>query len=710
MGRVFKIIGITVAAGLLLLVAGIVALVTLVDPNNYKSRIAEVVQQHTGRTVEFTGDISLSFFPWLGLEVEGMRIGNPESFGGGDFASLKGAGVHLKLMPLFKREVEVSTITVDGLALNLVRNADGSVNWEFAPATVQDLPAESPPSAPMDGDGFADSTKAAPLAALLVESVSITDASVRYTDHTAKTEYAARNLSLTTSAISPGKPVDIALKTDFSSTAPALEAKLDLGLALHLAHDFTRAGVQNMRLALDAKGETLPGGALSLRQQGTVDCDLMTQICAISDFSLSAYETSINTSGSLNLAEGPAYTGQMSIAGALRKTLAALGTQVETADPKALETLSVAFGLATSPASIELSGIKGRLDDTDFSGDLRIRQFARPDIKTALNVSSLNLNRYLPPEPAAGQTPPPAPASASKDSQPAVQGIPPETRQALRTLLLDATFTVGSLTVQKVALTDITVKATAKDGLIRVNPLSARLFDGRVDADITADLRGAVTRSALSYAVKDVQLDPLTTTLMGERRASGTAAAASSLTAEGETWPAIRSTLNGNGSFAVTDGAVFGFQIIPEGAKSHLAGTSADRVDETTRRQTFERLSASYVARAGRITNNDLALVSPNLNGEGAGVVDLPRDKIDYKATIRVTGLPPLPVTVTGTLANPRYGFDAGAFLQNTLKGVQNLLPIPGLSGGDNGTQGSGSQQGNPLEQLGKGLQQMFKK
>ncbi len=62
----FGLIGIGAAIALFVIAA--VILVTTVDPNEYKSEIAQAVKDNTGGT-PFDGDISFNFFPWLGLEV-----------------------------------------------------------------------------------------------------------------------------------------------------------------------------------------------------------------------------------------------------------------------------------------------------------------------------------------------------------------------------------------------------------------------------------------------------------------------------------------------------------------------------------------------------------------------------------------------------------------------------------------------------------------
>ena len=81
MGKLLKITlsVLVVAIGLLVVLA--VALLFIVDPNDYKGQIASKVEEQTGRTLSIEGDMALSVFPWLGLEIGRTQLSNAEGFG-----------------------------------------------------------------------------------------------------------------------------------------------------------------------------------------------------------------------------------------------------------------------------------------------------------------------------------------------------------------------------------------------------------------------------------------------------------------------------------------------------------------------------------------------------------------------------------------------------------------------------------------------------
>jgi hypothetical protein len=147
MSKVLKIILGLFGLVVVLVLAAVIIIPLVVDPNDYRDDIARAVEEETGRNFEIEGEISLSVFPWLGLEVGRMRLGNPPGFGDGPFAEIGSAGVGAKLMPLLSRRLEVSTLRLDGLRVHLVQLADGSSNWSDLADGKSDSGADSAPRA-----------------------------------------------------------------------------------------------------------------------------------------------------------------------------------------------------------------------------------------------------------------------------------------------------------------------------------------------------------------------------------------------------------------------------------------------------------------------------------------------------------------------------------------------------------------------------------
>src|SRR5450631_4935065 len=127
--RNLRILGGLVAGVAVLLCAVLVGVGLLVNPNHYKGNIAATAKESTGRELQLNGDIKLSVFPWIALELGPASLGNPPGFSEEPFVSFQHASVRVKLLPLLSKRLEVGRVEVDGLDLKLLKNAEGKGNW-----------------------------------------------------------------------------------------------------------------------------------------------------------------------------------------------------------------------------------------------------------------------------------------------------------------------------------------------------------------------------------------------------------------------------------------------------------------------------------------------------------------------------------------------------------------------------------------------------
>ena len=94
MRRLIKFFFILLALALLALLA----FAATFDANNYKPQIIEQVEKATGRTFTIDGDINLSIFPWIGLKVESVALGNEKGFKAEQFAAIKQLDVKINVL------------------------------------------------------------------------------------------------------------------------------------------------------------------------------------------------------------------------------------------------------------------------------------------------------------------------------------------------------------------------------------------------------------------------------------------------------------------------------------------------------------------------------------------------------------------------------------------------------------------------------------
>lgn len=696
MNRTLKLVAAAIGALVIVAAAAVAIVVATIDPNDYKGRIADAARSATGRELVFDGDLSLSFFPWLGIAFGPMHLGNPPDFPKAAspdddvFLRLKGGGLRVAFMPLLSKRVEVAELILDGLHLNLVRTAEGKPNWDFAkpgasPAPSAQSPAPSGPSGPSgqpapsnpsgkDTGGTAGGT---PLA-VAVDILSVNGATLSFRDMVTGQQFRARDLNVAVNGLAPGgDPADIKLAVAMSGQKPDIEADLSVTAKVRSDLGGSVLEVKGLTVTLTPKGGVLPAGLGKVELTGDLTFHAGPQRLDIASLSLSTPTMRLGGKGAAALA-AQSFEGVLTLAGSPRKALEALGTPVRTADPKVLDALDLKLDVQAAPAKVDVRSITGKLDDTAIEGKASAVPGQVQVIRAELALDAIDVDRYLPPE-EKGKTAdkPAASPGTSKDGKAAPQGGTAEAKKALRNYDVDVTFKAGKLVASKIPMTNVLVRLVADKGLVRVNPLKLNLGGGSVDGDITADTRAEATKSRIVSTVKGVEVGELQQAALGKRHVSARTDVKTDLTATGDDWNAAKHTLGGTASLAMTQGTIHGFQIIPEGikgAESKRAGASG---------QKFDSLTASIRADKGVVSNKDLKFVSPGIGATGAGTADLGGNVVDYAATLDVTGLPKIPIKISGPLDSPSYGVDPAKMLMNTLEGAGNVIQAPAEKGGE---------------------------
>jgi uncharacterized protein involved in outer membrane biogenesis len=260
MKKLIKILA-SVVLVLVVLVAAAAALVPmLVDPNDHRDRIATLVQQHTGRELRLEGPLSLSVFPWLGVDARAVVLGNAPGFEDPFFARADQLQVRVKLLPLVRRVVEMDTIKVAGLQLRLARDQSGRTNWD-------DLIAPG-------GGGDGGNGRGSPVAALALGGVDVEGGAVQWEDRQIGELVEIRNLDVRTGALRLDGPIPLEVEFDVVVSEPELaghvRAKADLAVDLQTS----RYEARGIEASADLTGATLPGGKARMELTGDGAYDL----------------------------------------------------------------------------------------------------------------------------------------------------------------------------------------------------------------------------------------------------------------------------------------------------------------------------------------------------------------------------------------------------------------------------------------------------
>ncbi|UTW10666.1 AsmA family protein [Marinobacterium rhizophilum] len=632
--------------GLTKLLLGLVALVVILiasagillgvffEPNDYKSDIEALALEKAGLELSIDGDIGWSVFPWLGLQIGQVKLQYPQQPA---LASLEQAQVSVKLLPLLSSKVEMSSITVDGLDLNLVQAADGSNNWS--------LPGAEPETAGADTADTADTadsaTDAGAAVALDIESIAVTNGRIGYADLKADSRVQLQDLALTSGRIRQGEyfPLDLSFRLDQSAgEAAALSAATTLKAEVQLdpkTQQYRLRGLDSsVQLQLAALGEK----PLELKLSGDVAADLVAQLARIDNLNLSL--AGLSASGSLSVQDfaEPALGGELKLAAFNpRSLLEQLGQPLPAmADETALTQLSLSAVLGGSASQLSLKPLTLTLDDTHFNGALA---YGLSDGAISLDLAgdALNADRYLPPQSDASQTGGQAESQAGGAERYSKEEVIP--LEPLRSLLLDGQFKLQQLQVSGVTLSDLDLAVNARNGLVNASRINANLFGGTVRNSAVLDVSRTPVTLKSSKTVSGLQIGDLLQALDGAEKPAmtGTLSSQADISAQGRSVHAIVNSLNGTARFNVADGTISGIdmaQTVCQGFNNLASlGINAEQVDGST---PFANLGGNFNIRNGVISNDDLQATLDAIGLKGKGSVDLPRALIDYRLGLTI--------------------------------------------------------------------------
>lgn len=734
---------------IIIAVAGLVALPFVVDPNDYKDEISSQVEKATGRNLTLQGDIELSVFPWIALELGPLSLSNAQGFKADSFAQVEAAEVRIKLMPLLKKQLEMDTVVLDGLVLNLETDKNGKTNWDDLTQADEVVKEEAKPSKEKSGPA---------LAAISIAGVQLTNANILWSDASKGENYQLRNLNLNTDPLVPGEPTAVDMAFDLISAKPEAKAHVTLDTNVMVDMENQQYALTDLAFTTIAEGKALPFAQADIKLNGDIKADMVKQLVSVTDLALAAKANNdtqtidAQISGQINsnlasqqttvdgfeltanikdpslpgeqadlkltskitadlkqqtltlsalmleleelmlaadikanniLGDKPGFAGNVHIQPfSLRKLANDMDIELpEMADNKTLENVEVKAELEGSASHINAKQLDVTLDQSKLAGQFAINNFAKPAYNFKLKLDQIDVDRYLPPvEESKGETKPaatPATAAAGASSQ-----LPLD---ALRQINAKGSIDIGKMKATGLTSENIHVTINAADGLVKLTPMSANLYQGSYNGNVTLDARSDKLKLAIDEKVKGVQAGPLLKDMSGEDEApvTGTANANAKLTGVGATVDEIKQTLNGNGGFSFTDGALKGINIAEaiRKAKAALSGQKLPASDAPVQTD-FSALTGTFTAKNGVIDNQDLALKSPLLRISGAGQASLPKETIDYSLNVGIVGTISgqggkeltelkgltIPVKITGTFSEPKPSVDLAGMVKDKAK------------------------------------------
>jgi AsmA protein len=670
--RALKVAGIVAGAVVGLILLGAVAVLLLVDPNDYRDDIAKIVQDKTGRPLEIRGDLDLKLFPWIAIEINDVSLGNPPGYGEEPFLTVKQANVGVKLMPLLRKQVEVRRVSVDGLAVTLISRSEEENNWKDLSEADDEAPAE-PGSAPQ----------------ARIAGLDVSKSTLLYRDELKKSVTRLSGLTVKTGALGGGEPVDAELAFDYDDGGPRL-AHIETRARIVMPAEGSRVEVQNLETKADWYGApeegapkpaegSKPAEPLALTANAAalvLDTAAETLAPAVLDVKVGPLPLKVSLQGEKLFSEY-VVSGKIEVPrNSPRDLMKSFDMEVPvTSDPKALTSFALTSAFRLTEKQLGLSDLNLALDETRVTGKAGIDDLEAMAMRFDLDVDAIDLDRYLEPE---KEQPEGAAGSAAAGAVPPTD-LPLE---LLRDLNVQGRLRVGQAKVADLQFMDVRLPIEVKDARTRLGPTQAKMYGGTYDGDIVLDAKPKVATLSMDEHVRSVDLGALMKAGFDTTRVVGRGNANARLTASGNTDAALFDSLAGKLDFDVKNGAVTGLDLWYE---LRRAMALFKRQAPPTRpagepKTAFNAMQGSATVDQGVLRNEDLIVDMSYLRVKGAGTLALKSQAVDYRLVTEVYKLPEgdaemadlkaaeIPVTITGTMADMKVRPDVEGYLKARFK------------------------------------------
>lgn len=507
MKRALKTTGYFVA----FIISSIIILAFLVDANMFKPRITALAQER-GITLNMRGDLHWAFWPSVGLAVHDVSIASSET-PNAPIAEVQKASFLIAFIPLMQGNFQVKHILVDGAIINLSIDAQGKGNWEALVKSQETPTANEKPRKNVDGSITSNDLH------LSIEKISLHHSEITLVDQRKDQRIHLSDIELDIDDVNTtNEPFDM----DFSWKAQISGAAKDSN------HVMSIKGKLHNRIAL-----TENFNAIDL-----TNGDLQVEFDSKSSASIAIkYAVKIDQLDSI-----PHYKGTISLPSVnARKWLAALGSDLKTANEKAFSDVSLTTEIDGDTKKLSANNVNLQLDKTHLKGSISLTDFATQALNINLQGDDITLDDYLAPKVEATE-------SASNNQNNTDSPLP---LSLLRKLNLNLKLTFNKIVFSQIPLEKIQLDVAAHNGNIQ-QEMSANAYRGSIHEKTKIDVSEKTANIRFEAIAHGIQLEPLLKDKKLDKNLhlSGAIEANANGQANGATTNQLIESLNSNANFA----------------------------------------------------------------------------------------------------------------------------------------------------------------
>jgi uncharacterized protein involved in outer membrane biogenesis len=761
-----------IALALVLLVGGAIAVALSIDVNRFKPQIVAAAEEATGRKLDISGDFKLAIFPKPAVTVKGVKLSNASWGSRTDMVSVGEFAAELDLFALLGRQVKVDRLVLADVDLLLEKDKQGRANWEFGKPAAK--PAAGQPQAASSGGAmelpvlsdlllkniklaYRDAQSGAANDVLLTElSLKSGQGGALAAKLVAKVDgndiTADGSFGSLAELMAPSKPWPV--KLNLAIPAASLKATVDGSIREPLAAKgyalkFTAEAPDIAKLATLAKQKAPSYGPLNA--SGILRDD--------------AGEPGV---ADLKVTLGSDDIGRLALSGAVRQLLQQKGIalDVELATPNA-KAFAAKFGAEVAqavpvkfkaqvkdagPKRYTFSGITADIAGSDLagSGELALAG-SKPAVKFDLASRNLDLTPLLGEGgatggAAGGKTGGAAASGAAAKKSDRMFSDDPLPFEGLNQVDADLRFKADKFRAPKLAAQNVTVALSLKDGMLNVKPFGLGLSGGTLAGELGLNAKSkalTVKLDGKNVGMSDyLKAEKITDVVSRGARTDLTV----DITSQGGSMHALMAGLNGKAIIKMGEGELRDQYLDFLGAD--MVGLLG-RLGQATAKTKLECVVTALEIKNGVATPKPLFVETGRITIAGEGAINLGTEQLDLKIvpSSREAALASLavPIKVGGTLSNPSAFPDPGAMAKGVvgalagaaLLGPAAILsplmskgsegesgqqacakaiaiaegrPVPAASRPAHGQQQQPAPSNNPVENLGRSLNNLFKR
>lgn len=627
---------IAILAGVVvLLIAVVVAVPMLVPSSVYKERVVALVKAQTGRDLTIGGDVGLSFFPRLAVKVEDVSLSNAPWAKDKDMASMKELRAAIKLLPLFKGDVEIDSFVLVDPVIHLEVKADGTPNWQFESASAPAAPATTTETS-------SSSSSASSLNQIRLGEVSIQNGTATYRNAKTGQSLAFEAVNLNLSLPGLDQPFDANGGLTWNSEP--------------LKFTFT---AQRPRALTE-------GGATPV------------------EFSLSSSKIDASYKGSFQAFDAMAFIGGVDLSVPSVRNLAAwLGSPLPAG--KGFGQLTIHGEAKGGGDNYQFTNAKLSFDGMNATGNVAVSTAGqRPRIKGNLDLDRVDANVYM--SDSSGATPASAGGGASSSGGSSGWSTAPIDLSGLKAVDADISITTKELLVKAIKIGASAIDMTLNNGVLSVDLNKLALYKGAGSGSLILNGATRVPQMNAAFKISGVEAQPLLTDAAGFDRLTGLSAISFAVDASGRSQREMISSLEGNGDVKFTNGAIKGINLAKL-MRNVFTAPATGWTSGGTQDTDFSELGGTFTITKGILTNKDLKLLSPLIRVAGSGTVDMPNQTLNYRvepklaATLEGQGGGAaqgieVPVIVSGPWASPSFRPDLASMIQNRQQTIDTIKSL----------------------------------